>query len=405
MTDLELLFLVLVVIYLWECAWWARRGTVGFRTWLGKNWRFTPPPQWLGNQNGGVIFSHPLPPLGYLLASQGMPVSVSPDAVLAYQPPSVDPARRWRHNESLFQFDQIQRVEAKGKRILIDGQLLTTAGSTIGAVELAAKLRELRQAAPGARRHLIERAIGAMFDTSLIRQRWTQFHTRTQPMRLTANMLFFYLFALTPLALWRFGLSLTWIWLLAGMLGCTLTIAMQFRRTHQHLYPAAEDERFTHFIILLLSPASAVRALDPLARPLLEPFHPLAVAKVLCSEQMFRCLAQQFLRELRYPALPLSPRPELTQSTERYARELLLSRIEKLIRQNGWSPEDLLQPPPRTDQSCLSFCPRCQATFTLAEGVCQDCGGVPLISFEAGVRRAGGKPPLNHPVGRSQGPS
>ena len=38
MTDLELLFLVLAVVYGWECACWTPRGSVGFVTWRGRRY-------------------------------------------------------------------------------------------------------------------------------------------------------------------------------------------------------------------------------------------------------------------------------------------------------------------------------------------------------------------------------
>ena len=34
MSELDLLFLVLAVLYGWECSWWVPRGSVAFRTWL-----------------------------------------------------------------------------------------------------------------------------------------------------------------------------------------------------------------------------------------------------------------------------------------------------------------------------------------------------------------------------------
>ena len=64
MSDVQLLFLVLAVLYAWECACWVTRGTVVFRSWLGRAWHSSPPSTLLGNQRGGFTFAHPLPPLG-----------------------------------------------------------------------------------------------------------------------------------------------------------------------------------------------------------------------------------------------------------------------------------------------------------------------------------------------------
>src|SRR5947207_2248378 len=94
MSDLELLFLVLVFIYGLECACWLRSGSVAFLTWFGRRWRAVHPGAIVGNQRGGFIFAPPLPPLGTLLAGSQFPLSLSPETVLAYVAPSVNPGGR-----------------------------------------------------------------------------------------------------------------------------------------------------------------------------------------------------------------------------------------------------------------------------------------------------------------------
>jgi hypothetical protein len=390
MTDLELLFLVLGIIYVWECGWWAKSGSVAFRTWLGKRWRIAMPSRLLGNQQGGVILAPPLPPLGTLLASHSFPVSISPDGVLAYVPPSVDPARRAAQSGQFLSFEQIQSVEAAAKKVRINGKLWLRAASPGLAEYLAVTIDRLRKLSSVERRRAIEREIESSFDVKELKRRWDEFRSETPGLRLNANFLFLYLFVIIPLALWRFGLSFAWPWLLAGLLACTLSIALRFHRAHKRFFPQAEDERFTHFIILLLSPASSVRARDLLTRPLLERFHPLAIAQVLCSVPAFEQLAAQFLRELRFPALPLCPRSEPNaQATARYAREFLLRTLETFLKRNGCRPEKLLQAPLRSDPNCQSYCPRCHSQFTVLVGSCPDCGGIELVPFGSEAQLGG----------------
>ena len=386
MSDLELLFLVLGIIYVWECGWWAKRGSIGFRTWLGKSWALTQPSRLLGNQTSGLVLAHPLPPLGTLLTCHVWPLSISPDAVLSYVPPSVDAARRIPGTGTLFRWDGIKRVEAKGKKVQVDGKLLVRAASPSFGSFVAAKLEIVRQASKADRKRIIERIVEESFDTKKIQRRWQELLESSAALRFATNFLFFYLFGFVPLTLWRLSLSRTWVWLLVGLLCCTLSIAVQFYQMHKRLFLEAEDERFTHFIIVLLSPASALRAHDLLSRTLLEAFHPLGVAQVFCSRPAFKRLAEDFLRELRYPISAPHPEP-LAQTTERYARELLLNRVEKFLRSHGVHPEELLAGPPRSDPGCLSFCPRCHAQFTLSEGACPDCGSVQLLQFSSPAER------------------
>ncbi len=382
MTDVQLLFLVLGVIYLWECAFWAGRTSVNIRTWLGKRWRVAPPSVWLGNQRGSIVFAHPFPPLGTLLSSNPWPLSVSPEAVLAYVPPNLHLARRPLQTSAFFRFDDIQSIEARGKKVWVNGQLLLKTASPTFASYIADTLQSIRRAKAPERARLLEKLVERGFDTKVVEKLSEQFQQSSARLRLTANFLFVYLFAIAPFVIWLFGLSGTWPWLLGGTLVCTIVITVLFHRAHKRLFASAEDERFTHSIIVLLSPASAVRVLDLLARPLLEAAHPLATVRVFCSHDAFVGLARDFLRELRFPALPLCPRPDhLAQETEQAARALSIRTLETFLRRNQLDPEALLQPPVAADPSSRSFCPRCHAQFTMPTGTCPDCGGLPLVAF------------------------
>src|SRR5207253_4373330 len=134
--------------------------------------------------------------------------------------------------------------------------------------------------------------------------------------------------------------------LLLVLLGLTCTAATLFWRTHKFFYPSAADERFTQTLIVLLSPATAIRARDILSRPLLDGSHPLLLARMFCSEVEFRSFAQTVFRELKYPALPLCPRVEpLAQATQSYSHAVLLESVEKFLEQNGINSADVLRAP------------------------------------------------------------
>ena len=186
--------------------------------------------------------------------------------------------------------------------------------------------------------------------------------------------------------MWRLGFHLVWPPLVAGLLCFTIATAFFFRRIHKNFYRAAEDDRFTHFLTILLSPADTIRAHDTLSRPLLEQFHPLAIAKAFCAESEFRSFASTILRDIRYPALPLCPHSEApAQQAESYSRNLLEKSVEEFLKENNVSIEKLLEPPEPSDSTCVSYCPRCLAQFTTTDGKCDDCGGIPLTPFADAV--------------------
>src|SRR3989442_7532613 len=94
MSDLQLLFLVLALLYGWECACWINRGSVAFRSWCGRRWQAAHPGALLGNQRGGFLFSHPLTPFGTVFTGTQFPVSPSPVALLAFGQPRAKLAGR-----------------------------------------------------------------------------------------------------------------------------------------------------------------------------------------------------------------------------------------------------------------------------------------------------------------------
>jgi hypothetical protein len=370
MSDVQLLFLVLAALYAWECACWVTHGTVAFRSWLGRAWQTTASGTLLGNQRGGFIFAHPLPPLGTLLTAGTFPLALSPKAVFI---------ESTAHQGNCLAWEQIERVEAHAQKVLVNGRLILRASSPTMAARLAQHMQELKQAKSAEREPLLQRALREHFDAARLDARWREFQEITRTLRWLTNALFAYLFVLAPAAIWRLGFQSSWLPLLVCLLGLTSTTAIVFHRAHKVLFPNAEDERFTHFLIVLLSPATAIRANDVLSRPLLEDCHPLVLAKRFCSPRQFRLLAANFLRELRYPATNRRQSAGPLAETAQYWRMALQTSLEHFLKANGLDPAQLLQPPVPADATSLAYCPRCLQQFSTREGKCEDCGGLALL--------------------------
>jgi hypothetical protein len=393
MSDLELLAVVLALIYGWECACWLRRGSVGFLTAFGRNWRVAHPASLIGNQQGGFIFTNPLPPLGMVLTANQLPLSLSPDGILAFVSPSVNPGSRPVQSGKIFRFEEIRSILVNGRKLKVNGELLLKAGSPTFAQYLANQLNHLRGLPPAQRAKAIEQIFVECFNTKEAESRWQEFLKVSRPIRVLTNLLFLYLFAFAPLIIWHFGVMQSWGGLLIGLGALTLPTSILFRRAHTKFYPKAGDERFTHFLTILLSPATAIRAHDVLSRPRLEEFHPLVIAKLFCRSEQFRAFARELLREVRHPALPVAPTPQgLPSQIERSSRALLQKTMETFLQQNGLEPDELSQPPTPSDDTCRSFCPRCLSQFTSEQGLCADCGGLPTMPFSP-VKQA-----LNSPL-------
>ena len=117
------------------------------------------------------------------------------------------------------------------------------------------------------------------------------------------------------------------------------------------------------------------------SRPLVKCY--LAVAQVVCPYSNFLPFARRVLRDTKFPILPLCPTQECgPQETERWFRTRLARVLREFVRRKGVDLENLLAPPQPEGEDARSYCPRCEAQYTLSEGECFACGGIPLQCFE-----------------------
>ena len=383
MSDVQLLFVVLAALYTWECLCWLRRGGVAFSSWLGHNWRAKHPAALAGNQNGGFVLAAPLPPLGTLFVANQLPLSFSPDGVLAFVATNVNPGWRTAQSGRYLSWSEVRDVRVRGKKLLINSELLIHAATPGLARYLASEIKRLGALQPAGRPEAIEGIVKATLDVKAIEARYMDWQKRARPVRWLANLLVVFVLGIAPTLIWSIGFTLTWRWLLLGLVAFTVTTAIMFARAHRALYPDAHDERFTHTLTIALAPTSAMRAHDALSRPLLEAFHPLAVAKVFLNASAFNGFARRIVIDQRHPALPLCPNEQPpAQAAEKFFRQQFLAAAEQFLTQQGIEPAKLCRPPAPSEESSRAYCPRCEAQFTSADGQCVDCGGVALVAFE-----------------------
>ncbi len=384
MNDVQLLFVVLAALYLWECACWLRRGSVAFVTWRGRGWRVTHPGALAGNSSGGFILAAPLPPLGTVFIANQLPLSFSVDGVVAFVATNVNPGWRPPQSGAFVRWEQLGPVRVRGKKLFVNGVLFLVTATPGLARYLKSELQRVAKLSPAHRETAIAEMLRRSLDGPAIQSRLREWRARSSAVRLLANLLFLYLLLIVPGMIWYFGFGLTWLGLLLGLLALTIATAIFFDRAHRALYPNAGDERFVHTLTIALAPSSALRAHDALSRPLLESFHPLGVAKQLLPDDEFGPFARRILLDLRHPARPCVNSDEPTVvATEAGSRHALLAAAEDFLQQQGLLPEKLARAPLPLDEGCRSYCPRCEVQFTTPTGVCVDCGGLPAVALRS----------------------
>jgi hypothetical protein len=272
------------------------------------------------------------------------------------------------------------RFQARHQGVWNNRSRLVRVSSPAQAGWLAAELNRLAVLPEGERAGALSQWLAARLDAARVVARLEAFKLAARLPSLTAAAIFGWVFLATPLFIGSLGLALTWPWLLIGLvLLCGLNAALFFR-AHRRLYPERDDERFAHLLMALLFPPAGMRARDLLSRPLLETFHPLAVAKELCPATEFDDLAGRVVRELRHPRPPRSGLAVEALSVWSGFHESLRQAVEQFLVRHGLSPDQFTVPPTPSDPECRSYCPRCHAQFVRVDGGCSDCG-VALARF------------------------
>ena len=168
------------------------------------------------------------------------------------------------------------------------------------------------------------------------------------PIRWLANLLFVSMLVLLPgavLAPWGWFRPAS-VFALIGV--CWLTIVDRDAGRDASAVPDAASRPAV--TMTLLSPISAVRIVDVLARHLLADWHPVAVASVLCAREDYVALAR---------AACFS-----TADDDR-------APLAAFLREAGdW---EAVQAAPEVEDGCAAYCPACHAQFVERASQCPDC--------------------------------
>jgi hypothetical protein len=379
MTDFDAFLLLLPLIYLSDCIWLVHRHELVF-TALPWGWRFLLPSTIAGTSNRGTVMLNPIPPLGFSFVCSPLPVSLSPDAALAFVTCSLQDQVEPDQPRRLCKLDTIKTIASADAAVVIDGRPFVTCSSPAVAQLTTTALSRVQQAPRSQRSKVIEKVLAESLDLAAVRKAVTRLRQRTRTLRVLCNLLFLLLLVVLPLTFARLYL----LWYAALLVGVLVTlvaaILILFFREHRSSAPDQRRYRVESVIVMSLCPPLAVRALDLLSRHLLSRFHPLAVAAVLTDRQRFESLARQVLLDLGHPLPHDLSEPE-QRETEAFHRGLLLRLLQELVENQGADPDALTAPPLPANEACKWYCPRCHSQLTVERAECPDCGPIPLQRF------------------------
>lgn len=379
MSDTQLLLLVLVLLYLAECAVFIRRDGVAFTFRLLGHGKVVRGGGLYGNDQKGVFLANPVPRLGSVLITQSWPMSLSPEGVFSYVGHAPNPGSRAPHLERYVAFDDVRKIEIESSTVHINGEPFLRAQLPQIARRCARIIRTVKECPPEARAAAIDAELRRAGDRTAVRRRVAQWRSAARPLHALCDLLFVYLLVITPAVVVLEGLAKTWWVLLIVLLLLLAAITTTYVLAHRRLHPDAGADRFSHAMTMALFPPAALRAHDRVSRELLADFDPLAVVLELCPKATAREFAGQVMRDLRWPLEPVCPAESAAACrTEAFFRERFTEATTRLLRESGFEPDELVAPPVPQDPDSRSYCPRCHCEFLVESGVCGACADRPL---------------------------
>jgi hypothetical protein len=375
LTNVEQIFVVITVLYLIEMLVWARSGTYVVRSVFGK-FQLQHSRAFLSNDIGRLFFCGPAPwDAAFLM--RPTPVSINRDGITNVCVASPASEQRPLVDERFVSIDDVNRITIEDHRLFMDGTDFCATQDKHQAKNILAKLKHLATVPTDQRNHIIDSDLTASFDTGYVSQRIELWRRTTYRLRVFGTLMFVWLCVGVGLYFewyaryykddifvpYMFVLMLFW-W------NCVL----RFYAAHRQLYPERRWERCLQLLVTFVSPASAMRASDHLARQLLTDSHPVPVLIALNAIDKMNFVAAT-CRDAIYP-IPLEVEGESALEIKSVANEyhaMYVERLRRCVEECQLSFEELTLPPSDLSEEALSYCERCHNEFIEREAVCGLC--------------------------------
>ena len=376
MTDNEILFFAVILLYLSECLFWVDSlGIAYVRSY--KNWRVAFPSAFFGNAKGGLAMAWPFPFLGRVYLSYILPVSFSQEGIVNIT------LERTGTKITIAAADQPKRILYKdiasvgheGNNLIINGEVFCNCGSSRQASFVDSMLQDVI----GSEKYYgkIERHIHALFDTSRLKKCEDDLLKHAKHLMFFCNIQLIILLVVCPILVIFFG---TQALIASGiyMILANLSLVYLYHHVHREVYKGFRDGHFTDIAKMILSPPLTIRALDLLSLHYFIAFHPLTVAYHVLDRHSFMLFAKQML--LSYNHTYVSFDGVDHKDALLWHLKSIEASIKELLIKKHISVSDLLRPPSQVE-GVASYCPRCHAQYVQKSGQCEDCGGIDLTEY------------------------
>ena len=378
LSDVAIIYLIVVAFYLFESCSWVRSGATAFTTRLG---RFSSPlghAKLVGNEHGS-IYRFSLWPTDATLVAEPCPLSFSSDGILAFSNLASLHDERPVATELLCDWKEATAIKKQDRELRYQGRLLCKLGSDQAVDDLWNAIALIAASPPEKRDRAIEAWIDQQLDDRWVCERIHAWQQATRGLR-NASLL---------LAFWAVPVGIIsyqgWVPMIndqRGLMAYLIVLflvwwwtAFQLYRAHKRLYPSAKLNRLKMTFTALVSPAVSLRATDLLGRNLLGMRHPLSLAATVLSTEDLQRVLGFVVRDVRYPKLPDAPQTEGDWSpTLTVWQQAWLEAIERFAKRQRLNIEDAFAVPAALEPDDQSYCLRCHTTFAATEAQCSPCG-------------------------------
>jgi hypothetical protein len=379
MSEGQIFFLILCLLYLSECIVWVGRRTVLFSSRWRNSWRAVLVGEFFGNAEGSLTFLNPLPFQGLNLLGHWRPVSISPTGICAFTFQAFQGNIRPSQTGIALPYEAITEVKVNGKDLLLNGSKFAKCCSTEQAKSISKLVKRIVSEPIGKRGELIRNSLFTQFAKDDALNRFEYMCDLVSGTRWISSIFFVFLFVATPLIVSVYGLTRCVIPVAIFMFLSALFISAMYFGAHRALYPSQLYERVSNSVKMILCPPAAIRAVDLLTLNAMSLFHPVLLANLFLGSESLT-FTRSVINDLKYPLQHDLIEPlALSIVSWHTACELDVCR-EFLEAQDSITMDELLAAPVWDGVSSV-YCPRCTCQFADWLRECPDCPGVKLLRF------------------------
>lgn len=277
-------------------------------------------------------------------------------------------ARYERESFAILPYEAIGGVTAEGSTIRWDKRHETRLPSAAFASLLMERVRELVTLDPRRRAEKLASYEAKSFDAEAAIRLGEDLARPVALLKGAATSVFLLVLVLYPVLVYAELATYRWLalWLIA-LLSAQLTVFVFACRLNREMKKRGLNVNAGLLPWMLVYPPAAMHAPNSLTRDLYQVFDHVTVAAAILPRRQAIRLIRSELYGIRH-AEATSDEKTWIDCWKRRRRELVA-----LIQRQGWSEDEVLAAPERSDPVAARFCPLCHAEYVERAETCTDC--------------------------------